>query len=151
MIDFEILFPEVDANALMSVWPTIREKPKTQLNVSIDSIDDYHKQDELHDLLTFVKAFPNHRTKFENAVKSFMIFSNVCVKCVLCMICVDFICNNVNCFDFQDPTVDPLHLLKGQSDVPRIIIIFSEEDSITKFYVCVQKSLFSVSELLINV
>lgn len=77
LLDFGILFCDADENALKSAWPTIREKPKELLGVCIDQKDDYHKLEDLHYVLTFLKAFLTHRTKFENAVNSMIIFSTV--------------------------------------------------------------------------
>lgn len=76
-INFTMLFHEVDANSMLSPWSTIRKKPRDLLKVSLEGNDKYHMSDDVHDLLMFLKVFPTHRVKFESAVNSLMIFSNV--------------------------------------------------------------------------
>lgn len=79
-MDFKILFSEVNADALLMSWIEIRKNPKRLLNISLEEDDNYHKLGEVHDILTFVKAFPTHRVKFETAVNSLVIFENVSVN-----------------------------------------------------------------------
>lgn len=78
MEDFEILYSEVDANALTTSWPQIHKKPHEVYKIELDkNIPFYHIQQERHDFLTYLMAVPTNRTKFENAVKSMFIFEDV--------------------------------------------------------------------------
>lgn len=72
------MFPNVDHEALSKKWCEIEKKPFDIFRVSLDRrFDAYHRDATLHNMLTFVKLFPVHRTKFQQSVNALIAFSNV--------------------------------------------------------------------------
>lgn len=75
--DFVMLFPDVDHQSLITKWPLIKEVPM-QKGISIDrNVDAYHFDMDIYDLLLLVKMIPTHKVKFEDAVRSLILFSDV--------------------------------------------------------------------------
>lgn len=73
------MFPDVTANALIDVWKEIEMKPMEKYNIALtDNATIFHKDLDVHRFFLFLKMLPCHRTKFDSAVKSFMVFSEVC-------------------------------------------------------------------------
>lgn len=72
------MFADSDHDALIKKWPSIEKKPFEMFQVNLDrSSNKYHRDPILHNMLTFVKLFPTHRYKFERAVDSLIVFSDV--------------------------------------------------------------------------
>lgn len=72
------MFPNVDGNALIDVWPTIRNKPNLLFGTEID--EDVLLPTEDTDVRCFVhllKFLPAKRVKLKNAVKSLIKFCTV--------------------------------------------------------------------------
>lgn len=81
MFDFTVLFPNVDQQALMKAWVSIKKKPLELFQAKLDERDEiFHCDVELHNFFGFLKLFQPHKVKLITAAKSFMVFSKV--KCV---------------------------------------------------------------------
>lgn len=72
------MYTDIDHDALVKKWSVIANKPFELFQTVLDrKVDAYHRDDILHNILTFIKLFPTHRYKFERSVNAFIIFSEV--------------------------------------------------------------------------
>lgn len=74
------MFPHANPNRLIETWPTVCDKPFVDHNIRIDMIK-YpicEKIEEAYRFLTFLKLIPTTRVSFDNAVNSFLTYSDVC-------------------------------------------------------------------------
>lgn len=72
------MHPNVDHDALLNKWEHIEKKPFEIYRISLNrQMEAYHRDDILHNMLTFVKLFPTHRYNFERSVDSLIVFSDV--------------------------------------------------------------------------
>lgn len=72
------MFKTIDHDALIKIWPNIEKKPFEQFQITLDrQLDAYHRDEVLHNMLTFVKLFPTHKYKFERSVESLIVFCDV--------------------------------------------------------------------------
>lgn len=85
-IDFELMYKDHAADSLTKMWPNISKNPNAIYKIELDpAIDAFHIDDERHDFLTYLKLLPAHKTKFENAVASMIIFVDVRVQFIKCL------------------------------------------------------------------
>lgn len=78
LFDFSLMFPEVNDQALIGQWDKIEKKPFEMYQIDINDEDPIFNCDsELHSFFLYLKMLPTHKIKFKNAVKSFMVFSQV--------------------------------------------------------------------------
>lgn len=76
--DFKFMFKSADHDALIKMWPQIEKKPLEQFRITLDrQTDAYHRDNVMHNMLTFVKLFPTHKCKFERSVNSLIVFCDV--------------------------------------------------------------------------
>lgn len=81
LYDFDLLFEHIDSASLISTWPTIKNKPYEKYNVRLDTDIEVPQCDsDLLCCLRLLKLLPAPRIKFENSLKSFIKFSEVCPK-----------------------------------------------------------------------
>lgn len=72
------MFSDIDHKALINKWSDIEKKPHDIFRVVLDRhVDAYHRDDTVHNFLTFLKLFHVHKAKFERSVGAFIIFSDV--------------------------------------------------------------------------
>lgn len=74
------MFSEIEPNALRDVWPNIKNYPFTSNEIYIDA-SKYPicaKDADVQCILSYLKLIPTHRVNFDRAVKSFIVFSDVC-------------------------------------------------------------------------
>lgn len=85
------MYPDITASALLDVWKEIELKPAEKFKIELkDNAPIFNKDLDVHRFFLFIKMLPCHRIKFESAVKSFMVFSEVCLlylKCFKLIIC----------------------------------------------------------------
>lgn len=77
------MFEKIDSNGLLNLWPKIKNIPFNSHGVRID-LTKYpiaSKNEDVHDILTYLKLIATHRVNFDNAVKSLLACSDV--RCVL--------------------------------------------------------------------
>lgn len=75
--DFRISFENWDATALIRLWAGIEHLfGQTEMLPENLDVDD----DQLRNLLLFVKMFPAHRSKFEKSLEAFIVFCDVNIK-----------------------------------------------------------------------
>lgn len=74
-----MMFEHINAQKLIVTWPQIHERPYLDHHIRID--DKKHpvvkKNDDIHDLFTYFKLIPTHRSSFDTAVSSFVVYSKV--------------------------------------------------------------------------
>lgn len=66
-------------NGLFDIWPQIKDIPFKAKDVRID-IAKYplcSRDDDIHFAFTYLKYISTHRVSFENAIKSFIVYSDV--------------------------------------------------------------------------
>lgn len=79
--DFKYMFQDIDYQALEKKWDGIQKKPFEIHRIILDrSVDAYHRDDSVHNFLTFLKLFPTHKCKFECSVQSLIVFSGVRIR-----------------------------------------------------------------------
>lgn len=72
------MFPSVNQNAFIDGWKKIETKPSEIYKIEIkDNNPMFNRDIDLHRFFLYLKMLPCHKIKFENAVKSFMVFSEV--------------------------------------------------------------------------
>lgn len=72
------MFEDIDSKRLIETWKSIEKKPFEMFQIRLDRrIDAYHRDDDLHNMLTFVKLFSTHKYRFERSVGSLIVFSDV--------------------------------------------------------------------------
>lgn len=72
------MFKANDQDALIKIWPSIEKKPFEKHQIILDrQVDAYHRDELLHNMLTFVKLFSTHKYKFERSVGSLIVFCDV--------------------------------------------------------------------------
>lgn len=72
------MFQDVDPDALFQVWESIRKKPIDLHRIQLDrNVNEYHRDETVHNILTYLKMFPTHRYNFERSVTSLIVFSEV--------------------------------------------------------------------------
>lgn len=72
------MYPQIDENALTVGWKCFENKPSVKYNIELNDNDPiFHRDLDVHRFFLFLKMLPCHRVKFENSVKSFMVFSQV--------------------------------------------------------------------------
>lgn len=72
------MYPDVNDKALIDGWTQIEKKPGEMFAINLTETDAiYHRNLDLYHFFTFLKLIPCHKAKFSNAVKSFMVFSEV--------------------------------------------------------------------------
>lgn len=75
------MFQDIDYQALEKKWDGIQKKPFEIHRIILDrSVDAYHRDDSVHNFLTFLKLFPTHKCKFECSVQSLIVFSGVRIR-----------------------------------------------------------------------
>lgn len=80
MVDFRNLFESVDENAFKNTWATIEIKP-LQFQISVETnINLFHQDKDIYNFLSFVKLFPSHKYKFDQALEALISFCDVCNK-----------------------------------------------------------------------
>lgn len=78
MADYEYMFEDKDPNALTEKWKSIEKKPFEKNQITLDrTVAAYHRDNTLHNFLTFVKFFSTHKKKFDDSVNHLIIFSEV--------------------------------------------------------------------------
>lgn len=78
LFDFELLFDGIDSNALINIWPEIKNMPQQIYNIALDN--DFQVPTHDPDVMCFLhllKWLPSRNTKFQNAVKAFAKFVEV--------------------------------------------------------------------------
>lgn len=133
------MFDDLAGDALTKIWSTIDKKPSQIFKINLDNATDaYHRDDERHKFLTFLKLLPAHRTKFENAVDSMFIF--VSVKKYSMESLTPF-SNFQFVFSTQDPHQDLMEFTRNQ-DVQKIIVLDTIEEIV--YYIVVQGFIMKV-------
>lgn len=75
------MFGDIDHGALIKNWCNIEKKPHELFRIVLDRrVDVYHRDDTLHNFLTFLKLFPVHKAKFDRSLEALIIFSDVRLK-----------------------------------------------------------------------
>lgn len=78
LMDFTFMFPDVDPDALFKKWRSIEKKPFELHHIQLEhDVSHYHRDEFLHNMLTFLKMLPTHRFAFNRSVTSLIIFSEV--------------------------------------------------------------------------
>lgn len=76
------MYGAVFADKLFEMWPGMKRFPFTEKDIRIDL--NKHticsKDDNIHDFFTYIKLISTHRVNFDNAVKSFVIYSDVSIR-----------------------------------------------------------------------
>lgn len=78
LYDFELMFPSINASALIDTWPTIKDQLADLHGTEID--DDISLPNVDSDVLSFIrllKFMPARRVKLKNALKVFIKFCTV--------------------------------------------------------------------------
>lgn len=145
LYDFQLFFNETNANALIDMWPIIKNKPHDVHNIRIDS--DFIVPTVDGDILGFlhlIKFLPAPRIKFEGSVNAFIKFD-----------VVNFI--NAELFDYneicalfqnlQNSNTDPMKMIEPRNPHPIILAVITNtnETEHKKFYIGCQERVFSVS------
>lgn len=87
------MFEETDSTVFLNSWPKVKNIPFAEHDIRIDS-SKYpvaSKDPNIYDFFTYLKLISTHRVTIENAIKSFMVFSDVSmcedsdVKVCVCM------------------------------------------------------------------
>lgn len=118
--DFKYMFKDIDHEALTNKWKTIEKKPYDEFRVNLDiRTAAFHRDDTLHNFLTFLKLLPVHKHSFERAVKGLFVFSD-------------------------DAEIDTQTLI-NPSAYPHIICVYSKAEKQFRFHIVVSKSLMNVS------
>lgn len=72
------MYPDIDEHVLANVWNRIQKKPIQTLNINLLSNEPVFNRDaDLYHFFTYMKMLPCHKIKFENAARTFMVFSDV--------------------------------------------------------------------------
>lgn len=78
LFDFQLMYPQSAAMQLIDVWQNIEKKPFELHKIKIDDEDQvFHSDLQLHNFFTYLKLLNAHKVKFLNAVKSFMVYSDL--------------------------------------------------------------------------
>lgn len=81
LFDFGLMYPLVKTHALIDIWQHIEKKPFEMHKIELTEEDPVFNADlQLHNFLTYLKMIPAHKVKFTNALKSFLVFSDVSVN-----------------------------------------------------------------------
>lgn len=75
------MFEETDSTVFLNSWPKVKNIPFAEHDIRIDS-SKYpvaSKDPDIYDFFTYLKLISTHRVTIENAIKSFMVFSDVSV------------------------------------------------------------------------
>lgn len=128
----------------MNCWPDIKNKLHDLYNITLDSNVVVPKMDA--DLLAFLhllKFVPVRRVKFENALNSFVVFSEVFYfwKNIVMHFFKSIVFSCV-----QNPNADPIELLQSNNLSPIIIAIIANHVPVpaAKYYIGWQDRVFSV-------
>lgn len=76
------MFDEVDGQSLINAWPKIKNLPFTSHEIRIDLVK-YplcSKDENVHDMLSYLKLLPTNRVTIDNAIKHFIVYSDVSVS-----------------------------------------------------------------------
>lgn len=72
------MFQDINPDALFEKWGNIKKKPIDLHRIQLDrKVNEYHRDETVHNILTFIKMFPTHKYKFERSVTSLIVFSEV--------------------------------------------------------------------------
>lgn len=73
------MFENTESVQLIVKWPKVQKIPYIDYEIRIDgSVHPIiNKSNDVLDFLSFFKLIPTHRVKFQNAVDSFIVFSEV--------------------------------------------------------------------------
>lgn len=85
LYDFQLMFENAKDTALLDVWSQIKNDPFTKFNIVVDK-SKYpiaKKDEDIFHFLMFMKLIPTPRNAFEKAVKSLLVFSEVCRRFLL--------------------------------------------------------------------
>lgn len=139
------MFNEVDSQSLINIWPTIKNFPYTSHNIRID-LNKYPvclKDGNVHDILSYLQLVATHRVTIDNAIKSFMVYSDV--RFFISKILWEIESSFLSPIIFQNPLEDPVQLIQNNNNHPYLIIISSQICDKFKYYVDIEKRLVSVS------
>lgn len=74
------MFDHVDDKALQDMWGQIERRPFERHRITLDrTVAAYHRDDAMHNVLTYLKLFPTHKNKFETSVQAMLTFCDVIV------------------------------------------------------------------------
>lgn len=77
-VDFEYMFEDTDSDAMTKLWKDIEKKPFRMYQTVLDrNVNYYHRDQTLHNFLTFLKLFPSSKFKFDKSVAALIVFSDV--------------------------------------------------------------------------
>lgn len=83
LADFTFMF-DVDPNSLFKKWPNIEKKPFEIHRIQLDrNRTEFHRDELLHNILSFLQLFQTKRYKFERSVSSLIVFSEVLLLFIL--------------------------------------------------------------------
>lgn len=76
--DFGYMYEDKDPDILIKKWKHIEKKPFELFKIVLDrNTNTYHRDAELHNFLTFLKAFPSHKSSFKKSCDSLILFCEV--------------------------------------------------------------------------
>lgn len=140
--DFKVLFPEIDENALLNAWETIKKKPHELFQVKLDEKEGiFHTDVDVHNFFGFMKLFQPHKIKLITAIKSFLVYSEViCLQSIYHRQIIDKE-NSTS----QDANAEPMNLVDSKNHFAHVIFIKAGDE--TKFYINIFNRLLSVSDV----
>lgn len=75
--DFSYLFAD-NNHSLAKAWPALKGIPSAKFQITLDpKITDFSIDQDIYDILAYLKMINTHKVKFHDAVKALITFSGV--------------------------------------------------------------------------